>query len=92
VCSCKKTYIKWTIQAVFVTGPDGRPKLLDNGVWQVVSGTGKFERLKGAGTVSLPTPNGHRIEGTMSERNFASERGARVDVRLCQIGNISGVA
>ena len=40
-----KAYIKWTIQAVFVTGPDGRPKLLDNGVWQVVSGTGKFERL-----------------------------------------------
>ena len=39
-----KAYIKWTIQAVFVTGPDGKPKLLDNGVWQVVSGTGKLER------------------------------------------------
>src|SRR5437899_3235882 len=37
-------------------------------------------------SVSLPTPNGHRIEGTMSERNSASERGARVDVGLCQIG------
>jgi hypothetical protein len=31
-----KAYIKWMIQAVFVPGPDGKPKLLGNGVWQVV--------------------------------------------------------
>lgn len=29
-----KAYIKWRIQAVFIPGPDGKPKLLDNGVWQ----------------------------------------------------------
>jgi hypothetical protein len=61
-----KAYIKWTIQAVFVTGPDGKPKLLDNGVWQVVGGTGKLERLKGAGTFHL-VPTGP------TERRFALE-------------------
>lgn len=48
-----KAYIKWIIQAVFVPGPDGKPKLLDNGIWQVVSGSGKLEKLKGAGTFHL---------------------------------------
>ena len=48
-----KAYIKWSILAVFVPGPDGKPKLLDNGVWQVVSGTGKLSGLKGAGTFHL---------------------------------------
>ena len=51
-----KAYIKWIIQAVFVPGPDGKPKLLDNGVWQVVGGTGKLEKLKGAGTFRLRFP------------------------------------
>lgn len=51
-----KAYLKWTIQAVFVPGPDGKPKLLDNGVWQVVGGTGKLQKLKGAGTFRLQFP------------------------------------
>lgn len=51
-----KAYIKWVIQAVFVPGPDGKPKLLDNGVWQVVGGTGKLDKLKGAGTFRLAFP------------------------------------
>jgi hypothetical protein len=58
-----KAYIKWTIHAVFIPGPDGKPKLLDNGVWQVVGGTGKLEKLKGAGTFRLrfPGPNDRRF-------------------------------
>jgi len=48
-----KAYIKWMIQATFVPGPDGKPKLLDNGVWQVMVGTGKLEKVKGAGTFHL---------------------------------------
>ena len=51
-----KAYIKWTIQAIFVPGSDGKPKLMDNGVWQIVSGTGKLEKLKGAGTFHLIAP------------------------------------
>lgn len=51
-----KAYVKWQIQAVFVPGPDGKPKLLDNDVWQVVGGAGKLEKLKGAGTFRLQFP------------------------------------
>ncbi|HXF52669.1 MAG TPA: hypothetical protein VNK52_00965 [Hyphomicrobiaceae bacterium] len=51
-----KAYVKWEIRAVFVPGPEGKPKLLDNGVWQVVGGTGKLEKLKGAGTFRLRFP------------------------------------
>jgi hypothetical protein len=58
-----RAYIKWTIQAVFVPGPDGKPKLLDNGVWQIVSGTGKLEKLRGAGTL-------HLVASGPTERRF----------------------
>jgi len=58
-----KAYIKWLIQAIFVPGPDGKPKLLDNGVWQVVSGTGKLSKLKGAGTF-------HLVATAPTERRF----------------------
>ncbi len=64
-----KAYIKWIIQAVFVPGPDGKPKLLDNGVWQVVGGTGKLEKLKGAGSFRLlptgPTERRFVMEGEL---------------------------
>jgi hypothetical protein len=66
-----KAYIKWTIQAIFIPGPDGKPKLLDNGVWQVVSGTGKLEKLKGAGTLHLvatgPTERRFILEGELAQ-------------------------
>ena len=58
-----KAYIKWLIQAIFVPGPDGKPKLLDNGVWQVVSGTGKLSKLTGAGTF-------HLVATAPTERRF----------------------
>ena len=51
-----KAYLKWVIQAVFIPGPEGKPKLLDHGVWQVVGATGKLEKLKGAGTFRLRFP------------------------------------
>lgn len=51
-----EAYLRWLIRAVFVPGPDGKPKLLDNGVWQVVGGTGKLDSLKGAGRFHLQFP------------------------------------
>jgi hypothetical protein len=51
-----KAYLKWQIQAVFIPGPDGKPKLLDSGVWRVIGGSGKLEKLKGAGTFRLQFP------------------------------------
>jgi hypothetical protein len=64
-----KAYIRWIIQATFVPGPDGKPKLLDNGMWQVLGGTGKLEKVKGAGTFHLvptgPTERRFVLEGEL---------------------------
>ncbi len=46
-------YVHWQIGAVFIPGPDGKPKLLDNGYWQIVGGTGGFANLVGAGTLHI---------------------------------------
>lgn len=62
-------YVKWLVRAVFVPGPDGKPMLLDNGVWEVVSGTGKFKGLKGAGILHIkpvsPTDRNFILEGEL---------------------------
>lgn len=46
-------YLKWTVRAVFLPGKDGKPQLHDNGFWEVVSGTGSFKGLQGAGTLHI---------------------------------------
>ena len=50
-------YIKWTVRAIFLPGKDGKPELHDNGFWEVVSGTGSFKGLKGAGTLHIKAAN-----------------------------------
>lgn len=45
--------IKWEVQATFVPGPDGKPRLLDNGVWRFVGGTGTLATLQGAGIMHI---------------------------------------
>ena len=46
-------YVKWTVRAVFVPGEDGKPKLLDNGVWEIAGATGSLKGLKGAGVLHI---------------------------------------
>jgi len=46
-------YIKWQVSAVFVPGENGKPKLLDNGFWELVGGTGSFKGMKGAGALNI---------------------------------------
>jgi hypothetical protein len=63
-------YVKWVVRGVFVTGADGKPMLLDNGVWEVVGSTGKLKGLKGAGTlhikrVSSPNARKFLLEGEL---------------------------
>ncbi len=62
-------YVKWLVRAVFVPGPDGKPMLLDNGVWEVVGGTGKFKGLQGAGILHIkpvsPTDRNFILEGEL---------------------------
>lgn len=63
-------YVKWQVRAVFVPGSDGKPKLLDNGVWELVGGTGAFKGMKGAGTLHIkPVTNTDRrfiLEGELA--------------------------
>ncbi|MGX1097390.1 hypothetical protein [Amorphus sp. MBR-141] len=46
-------YVKWQVRAVFVPGPDGKPQLLDNGFWELTSGTGAFSGATGAGILHI---------------------------------------
>lgn len=48
-----EAYVKWNVEATFVAGPDGKPRLLDNGVWRLVGGTGQFSGKKGAGSMNI---------------------------------------
>lgn len=68
-----KAYLKWVIHAAFVPGPDGKPKLLANGVWEVAGGTGALDTLSGAGRFSLefPGPTDRRfvLEGELVEQD-----------------------
>jgi len=63
-------YVKWVVRGVFVPGADGKPKLLDNGVWEVVGSTGKLKGLRGAGAlhikrVSSPLDRKFILEGEL---------------------------
>ncbi len=59
-------YVKWQVRAVFVTGADGKPKLLDNGFWEIAGATGQLKGLKGAGTLHIRAvnPNDREFELT----------------------------
>lgn len=63
------SYVKWQLRAVFVPGKDGKPALIDNGVWEVVGGTGRFKSLKGAGTLNIEfvskTDRNYRLDGEL---------------------------
>jgi hypothetical protein len=53
-----KAYADWNLRAVFVPGAEeGKMMLLDNGVWEIVGGTGKHQGLQGAGTLNMQPVN-----------------------------------
>jgi hypothetical protein len=62
-------YLKYTVRAVYVPGADGKPTVLDGGIWEVVGAAGRFKGLKGAGTVRIRavSPNDRRftLDGEM---------------------------
>jgi hypothetical protein len=51
--SGEQAVIQWEVQATFIPGPDGKPKLLDNGVWRFIGGTGRVAGIKGAGIMHI---------------------------------------
>jgi len=46
-------YVKWQVRAVFIPGADGKPKLLDNGFWEIAGTSGSLKGRKGAGTLHI---------------------------------------
>ena len=45
-------YLKFDVRANFMGGGE-KPELMDRGVWELVSGTGRFEGMRGLGTVII---------------------------------------
>ena len=45
-------YVRFTVRAVFFGGGE-KPRLSDHGVWELVHGTGRFEGMRGLGTVVI---------------------------------------
>lgn len=50
-------YFKYQFRALFLPGPEGKPRLLANGVWETTGGTGKLKGLRGAGTLQITAPS-----------------------------------
>lgn len=53
--------LRWTVKATFIKGEDGKPTLLDNGYWELVSGTGRFERQRGVGSLVIKPQGGSNL-------------------------------
>lgn len=62
--------LHWTVSAVFMKGEDG-PALFDNGVWELVSGTGQFADKRGVGSLVIRPqggPNLFILEGEVGDK------------------------
>jgi hypothetical protein len=64
-------YLKWSVRAVFIKGAE-KPALHDNGVWELVSGTGQFAGLAGVGSLEIkpasPTDRRFILKGEIGPR------------------------
>ena len=64
-------YLKWSVRAVFIKGAE-KPVLFDNGIWELVSGTGQFAGLAGVGSLVIkpasPTDRLFILEGEVGPR------------------------
>jgi hypothetical protein len=49
--------LRWTVRAVFTKGEE-RPALVNSGVWELVSGTGRFVDQRGLGSLTLKPRGG----------------------------------
>lgn len=61
--------LRWTVKAVFVKGADG-PVLHNNGIWELVGGTGGFENKRGVGSLVIEPrggPNLFILEGDVGD-------------------------
>lgn len=62
--------LRWTVRAVFTKGED-RPSLVNSGVWELVSGTGRFADQRGLGSLTLEPQGGPTLfilEGEVGDK------------------------
>jgi hypothetical protein len=62
--------LRWTVKAVFMKG-DEKPVLFDNGVWELVSGTGQFMGKRGVGSLVIKPQGGPSLfilEGEVGDK------------------------
>lgn len=63
-------YFRWWLRASFVAGPDDQTKVINDGHWELVGGTGQFASMRGVGTLSLEfvseTDRRYVLEGDIS--------------------------
>ncbi|MDB2552308.1 MAG: hypothetical protein ACU0DB_12825 [Paracoccus sp. (in: a-proteobacteria)] len=63
--------IKFTVRAVFMKDGD-KPRLVDYGFWELVSGSGQFEGMTGVGTLTIKS-----VSETDRQFSLDGELGAR---------------
>jgi hypothetical protein len=62
--------LRWEVKATFMKGQEG-PALFDNGVWELVSGTGQFADKRGVGSLVIKPqggPNLFTLEGEVGDK------------------------
>ncbi len=63
-------YFKWRLRALFVAGPQGEVKFIDNGYRELTGGTGQFASLRGVGSILIgfvsKTDRRYLLEGDIS--------------------------
>lgn len=63
--------LHWTAEASFVQGEDGKPTLINSGVWRLVSGTGQFADKRGVGSLLIQPQGGPTkfiLEGDIGDK------------------------
>jgi hypothetical protein len=63
--------LNWTAEATFVQGAEGKPVLINSGVWVLVSGTGQFAEKSGVGSLVIKPEGGPTrfiLEGDVGDK------------------------
>jgi hypothetical protein len=63
--------LRWSAKATFVKGQEGKPSLVNHGVWELVSGTGQFQDMRGVGSLLIRPqggPNLFILEGEVGDK------------------------
>jgi len=61
--------LRWTVTATFVKGAEGKPAFFNQGIWELVRGTGQFADKRGVGSIILkPAEKKVILEGEVGDK------------------------